>query len=64
MLPAVDEQRMSFPAEHRHKLIHNATGYTSMSVFCLLAGYCFGYFVSIVCGNRQMCKMVTKDQSS
>lgn len=61
-LPAVNEQSMPLPAKNRHKLIHNATGYTSMSVFSLLTCYCFEHLVSIIWKIKKDVELIPKLQ--
>lgn len=62
-LPAVNEQGVPLPAKNRHKLIHNATGYTSMSVFCLLTGNCFQHLVSIICKMKKYVELIPEIQA-
>lgn len=51
LLPAVDQQSLALPAKDGHKLVHDAAGNPGVSMFRLLAGYCFGYFVFVICKN-------------
>jgi len=52
---------MALFTQNRHKLVHDAAGHSSMSVFSLLTGHCLCYLIPIICGGAEI--MFTKDES-